>query len=503
MSDSDDSRDELEERLLCAKRGGKKSSWVDPMYAAQPEILWDRKTAVTREWFAENYKLHNHGITPKQIKIGQHLEEADVESLFGPRQNGNGYKYSQCAEEFVKRVETMWMICHQKTVVPNTRMVNVSEAKGFAYEIVKKRETNWALFAEWTCRDQLKKIRAEEEESRQGKLGLVKAEKDSGREGHPGKENTAPDLPRDPTFGGGSLLARLSPFRSRAHEKKVSMAIGEWQQCLNTLERESQGLDDYVQRLFVEKDEARMTLHKVSSQVEYGRKLIEDAEGKLADLQVEHDTLRSSMDSVDFVMNLELHVPQLLDLHPLAKDLEEVQRKVDAQKGIVQVFHETFGGEQSGAAERFKLTLADEAWANAKKRQELWMRHRCAYQLQLRGMKSGYERPSTTPSPLPSLYQDYDSPELGIQVVEIGVCPFCLHGFEPIWDCHIVSCRHAYHSWCALTHFSESTKCIGKNCGQDMHGDWWVSAGVTKPTLGTDGVLVAPAWERAPLSSKY
>jgi hypothetical protein len=51
-------------------------------------------------------------------------------------------------EEFVRKVETMWMICHQKTVVPNTRMLNVSEAKGFAYEIVKKKKTNWALFAE-------------------------------------------------------------------------------------------------------------------------------------------------------------------------------------------------------------------------------------------------------------------------------------------------------------------------------------------------------------------
>ena len=241
MSESFETGDEPEERLLGARRGGKKSSWVDPMYASQPEILWDRKTTVSREWFAEKYKLHNHGITPKQIKIGQHLEEADVESLFGPRQNGNGYKYSQCDEEFVRRVETMWMICHQKTVVPNTRMVNVSEAKGWAYEIVKKRDTNWALFAEWTCRDQLKKIRAEEEESRLWKLGVVKAEKESGRDGHPGKDERAPDLPRDPTFGGGSLLARLSPFRALGHDKKVSMAIGEWQECLNTLEREFSG----------------------------------------------------------------------------------------------------------------------------------------------------------------------------------------------------------------------------------------------------------------------
>jgi hypothetical protein len=198
MSESFESGDEPEERLLGAKRGAKKSSWVEPMYASQPDILWDRKTVVGREWFAEKYKLHNHGITPKQIKIGQHLEEADVESLFGPRQNGNGYKYSQCAEDFVMRVESMWMICHQKTVVPNTRMVNVSEAKGWAYEIVKKKETNWALFAEWTCCDQLKKIRAEEEESRLGKLGHLKAEKEFGKECHAGKDSSARICPATP-----------------------------------------------------------------------------------------------------------------------------------------------------------------------------------------------------------------------------------------------------------------------------------------------------------------
>lgn len=502
MSDSWDTGDEPEERLLCAKRGGKKSSWVDPMYASQPEILWDRKTVVTREWFAEKYKLHNHGITPKQIKIGQHLEEADVESLFGPRMNGNGYKYSHCKEDFVMRVESMWMICHQKTVVPNTRMVNVSEAKGWAYEIVKKRETNWALFAEWTCRDQLKKIRAEEEELRLGKVGQLKAEKESSREWLPGKGNCAPDLPRDPTRAGGSSLSRLSPFRAVAHEK-VSMAIGEWQECLNALERESQGLDDYVQRLWVAKDEARMTFHKVSSQEEYGRKLIEDAETKLVDLEAEYNNMRASRDEVQLVIQLEEPAADSLDEDPLASELAEMQRKVDAQKNLVQVCRDTFGDWQSAAVERLNMTLADEAWAYAKRRQELWMRHRGAYQLQLRGMKACYERPGTNPSPSPSIYLDYNSANIDIHVVEIGVCPFCLCGFEPVWDCCLVSCRHAYHSWCAVTHFSTSPKCVEINCGQDVHDDWWVSAGVAKPQLGKDGVLVAPAWERAPLTSKF
>ena len=88
----------------------------------------------------------------------------------------------------MRKVETMWMICHQKTVVPNTRMVNVSEAKGFAYEIVKKKDTNWALFAEWTCRDQLKKLRADEDEATKSKGISVKG--DVGLEDcQAGKEN--------------------------------------------------------------------------------------------------------------------------------------------------------------------------------------------------------------------------------------------------------------------------------------------------------------------------
>ena len=404
------------------------------------------------------------------------------------------------------------MICHQKTVVPNTRMVNVSEAKGWAYEIVKKRETNWALFAEWTCRDQLKKIRAEEEDSRLGKLGHLKVETEFGRELHAGKDNTAPDLTRNPTGVIGSSLARLSPFRTLANDKNISMAIGEWQECLDTLESESQGLDDYVQRLWVQKDEARMTFHKVSSEEEYGRKLIEDAEGRLAELEADYNRVRASSEEVQLVINLEDSVAhlteenplsKLIDENPLAKDLEECQRKVDAQKGILKVFHETFCGGQSAVAERVNMAMADEAWAYAKRRQELWLRHRSAYQLQLRGMKACYERPTLNPSPSPSIYRNYNSANVDILVVEIGVCPFCLCGFDPVWDCCLVSCRHAYHSWCAVTHFSTSTKCIDTKCGQDVHDDWWVSVGVTKPLIGTDGVLVAPAWERAPLTSKF
>lgn len=80
------------------------------------------------------------------------------------------------------------------------------------------------------------------------------------------------------------------------------------------------------------------------------------------------------------------------------------------------------------------------------------------------------------------------------------VCPFCLQGFEPAWNCRLASCRHAYHSWCALTHFSESTKCIHKGCAKEMHSDWWISTGIPKPEFGKDGLVMAAPWERTPLT---
>ena len=488
MSDSEDSREELEDRLLCPKRGGKKSSWVDPLYACQPEIHWDRKSLVTRDWFVEKYNLCNRGITPKQIKIGIHLEEADVESLFGPRQNGNGYRYATMDEDFVRRVETMWMICHQKTVVPNTRMVNVSEAKGFAYEIVKKKDTNWALFAEWTYRDQLKKLRADEDESTKSKGTALKG--DVGVEDcQAGKEN----WPLEQVNGGVVNSPGLRPPKGHtiAFLGKIAMALGEWQQCLEVLERESAALDGYVQLLFAEKEEARMTLHKVSSQMEYGRKLICDAQSKLEALEAERDEKQAKLTSGR---------PEDGPMAFIHKDLEGLQLRLEAQKGILAFLGETSAGGQPEIEESAKLALAEEAWSNAKSKQFLWTRHRLALQSQLRGMKTGYERPTTTHVPLPTTYIDWREERVQSETILITLCPFCMRGFQPAWDCRLASCRHAYHSWCALTHFSESTKCIHKDCAMEMHKDWWTSSGIQKPQLGKDGLLLAAPWERAPLT---
>ena len=239
-----------------------------------------------------------------------------------------------------------------------------------------------------------------------------------------------------------------------------------------------------------------MVVHKVSSQMEYGRQLIADARAKLSELEAERDCMKSKLDSVR---------PEEGGLHlnyidPGMVDFEGLQQRIQAQKRILAVFEETCGGRQAETIELSKLENADEAWSVAKNKQHLWKRHRLAFQSQLRGMKCGYERPATTPAPLPTMYNDYREECVHSEQIHIGVCPFCLQGFEPAWDCCLASCRHAYHSWCALTHFSESTKCIHKGCAKEMHSDWWISTGIPKPEFGKDGLVMAAPWERTPLT---
>jgi hypothetical protein len=53
----------------------------------------------------------------------------------------------------------------------------------------------------------------------------------------------------------------------------------------------------------------------------------------------------------------------------------------------------------------------------------------------------------------------------------ILLCPFCHKLFEPTWDCKFTSYKHVYHSWCAISHFLNSTKCLFEWCGQEMYSD--------------------------------
>ncbi len=55
--------------------------------------------------------------------------------------------------------------------------------------------------------------------------------------------------------------------------------------------------------------------------------------------------------------------------------------------------------------------------------------------------------------------------------------------FEPIWDVKIMSCKHAYHSWCALNHLSTFTKCLFEGYGREMHPLWWAQEGIKNTAI--------------------
>jgi hypothetical protein len=96
-------------------------------------------------------------------------------------------------------------------------------------------------------------------------------------------------------------------------------------------------------------------------------------------------------------------------------------------------------------------------------------------------MKNEHQRPFMNPSPLPFDFLSNDASTPFFSNLAISPCPFCHQRFELAWDCKIVFYKHAYHSWCAIFHFSSSSKCLFKGCGDDMHTDWWVLLGIKKP----------------------
>jgi hypothetical protein len=63
----------------------------------------------------------------------------------------------------------------------------------------------------------------------------------------------------------------------------------------------------------------------------------------------------------------------------------------------------------------------------------------------------------------------------------VGGCSFCGLSFELVWVGKLASCKYLYHPWCAIVHFSTSTKCGDPLCAKEMHNSWWLCSGIKKP----------------------
>jgi len=81
-------------------------------------------------------------VVPKRLKIGKDIEEEEVVTLFG-LYNHNGYKYYHNEDQvLIVKVETLCMIMHQRTHVPNIQRINKVEVQWIAYEIKTCKKMN-------------------------------------------------------------------------------------------------------------------------------------------------------------------------------------------------------------------------------------------------------------------------------------------------------------------------------------------------------------------------
>jgi hypothetical protein len=267
---------------LVAKQGKKVYSFVNPLFAERPIIVWDRVNPISRTVFAEKYGLSNKGLNPKHLREGTHCTKEDVGKLFGPCVNQNGYKYSHKKdEEFVKAVEWQWMVYHQRTGLPNTKLINKVEPRGLTYEQLlgdrRSLDVNWAHFAEWTCRDQLRQIQSEHD-LKEG-LGIVHIKNEGV---HGGDEDQRHDNNDDKLQQQHQGFRKMLTSQSR---EEVEASVAEWRLHLASLEKEMPSTEALVESLSKKQAASDLEFVRVESQLVDRRQLVTSATRKLTVLQ--------------------------------------------------------------------------------------------------------------------------------------------------------------------------------------------------------------------------
>jgi hypothetical protein len=120
-----------------------------------------------------------------------------------------------------------------------------------------------------------------------------------------------------------------------------------------------------------------------------------------------------------------------------------------------------------------KHVLIMEAWKFESIKLDTMKWHKPTLCMQAQGMMNRHQCPTLMSLPLPLLCLESPYYLNFPCLLSILPCPFCQRLFEPTWDYKIASCKHTYHLWCAINHFSNSTKCLFEGCGQEMHLNWW------------------------------
>ena len=101
--------------------------------------------------------MYHSGMSPKQLRDTD-VTDAELVNFFGLTVNKNSHCYMFLKdEELIQRIEHMWMVYHQKSVVLQSRLITKAMTKGFYVQEVKKMKPNWAPYVEWMNNEQLRR----------------------------------------------------------------------------------------------------------------------------------------------------------------------------------------------------------------------------------------------------------------------------------------------------------------------------------------------------------
>jgi len=135
-------------------KGGKhcvrilKARFAAPLHAEVPKL--GNKGVISWTQFVERYGLCFEWINPKQVKVFKDITLEEVNKIFKPIVNKNGYSYVHNKDpNFIHKVETLWMIVHQKPYLHASKLIPLGMARGLMFEEFHGKHMNWAFYVEW------------------------------------------------------------------------------------------------------------------------------------------------------------------------------------------------------------------------------------------------------------------------------------------------------------------------------------------------------------------
>jgi hypothetical protein len=114
-----------------------KPMFTSPFYVKIPKL--GDEICMIQIHFVKQYDISAQGLSPKHVKVPKDIAKKYIFKLFEPLANKNGYNYVHTDDpKFIEKMESLWMIIHQKPYVPTSRLISMGMAKGLACEKMGK-----------------------------------------------------------------------------------------------------------------------------------------------------------------------------------------------------------------------------------------------------------------------------------------------------------------------------------------------------------------------------